>query len=247
MSEKAITSQRELFIWKHEHDVCLIREVLLVEPYVHKQQSKERGQAWRTVTTNLNSLEQPVFKVAIRAVRDRFFKLLEKFKKNEREEARASGIQGIELDEVSMGLADINERIEEAKRMWSETNDKEKERENNEKEKALDMRRKATETLSETKKRKEAEGGLLPSKRQRRSSEILAVIEEGIKLKREMAERDAQLREQELNERRLERECQQKMITENHNFMKNMLLAMQQQNMQFLGQITELFKNLKKK
>ena len=188
-----------------------------------------------------------MLKVAIRAVRDRFFKLLEKFKKNEREEARASGIQGIELDEVSMGLTDINERIEEANRMWSETNDKEKERENNERKKALDMRRKATETLSKTKKRKEAEGELLPSKRQRRSTEILAVIEEGIKRKREMAERDAQLRDQELNGRRLERECQQKMITENQNFMKNMLLAMQQQNMQFLGQITELFKNVKKK
>ena len=88
----------------------------------------------------------------------------------------------------------------------SETNDKEKERKNNEREKALDMRRKATETLSETKKRKEAEGELLPSKRQRKFTEILAVIEEGINLKREMAERDAILREQELNERRLERE-----------------------------------------
>ena len=75
MSEKAITSQRELSIWKHEHDVCLFRGVLLVEPYVHKPQSKERGQAWRTVTKNIKSLEQPVFKVAIRAVRDRFFKL----------------------------------------------------------------------------------------------------------------------------------------------------------------------------
>ena len=48
---------RELFIGKYEHDVCLIREVLLVEPYVHKPQAKERGQAWRTITANLNALE----------------------------------------------------------------------------------------------------------------------------------------------------------------------------------------------
>ena len=38
-----------------------------------------------------------------------------------------------------------------------------------------------------------------------------------------------------------------KMITGNQNFMKNMLLAMQQQNMQFLGKIAELFKHVKKK
>ena len=69
---------RELFIWKYEHDVCLIREILLVEPYVHKPQSKERGQAWSTITANPNALEQPAFRVAIRAVRDRLFKLLEK-------------------------------------------------------------------------------------------------------------------------------------------------------------------------
>ena len=36
------------------------------------------------------------------------------------------------------------------------------------------------------------------------------------------------------------------MVTENQNFMENMLLAMQQQNMQFFGQITELFENVKK-
>ena len=64
-----------------------------------------------------------------------------------------------------MGLTDINERIEEANRMWSETNDKEKERENNEREKALDMRRKATETLSETKKAKRSRGGIVALKK----------------------------------------------------------------------------------
>ena len=112
---------------------------------------------WRTVTKNLKLLEQPVLKVAIRALRDRSFKLYEKFKNNGRAETRASGIQGFELDEVSMGLTDIDEGMEEAQRTKNETNDKGKERGNNEKEKALDMRRKATATHSETKKRKEAE------------------------------------------------------------------------------------------
>ena len=51
--------QRELFIWKPEHDCCFVRELLLIEPYMHKQQSKERGQAWKLIVENLNKMEQP--------------------------------------------------------------------------------------------------------------------------------------------------------------------------------------------
>ena len=71
--------QRELFIWKPEHDCCFIRELLLIEPCMHKQQSKERGQAWKLIVENLNKIEQPKFRVAVRAVRDRFVKLMANF------------------------------------------------------------------------------------------------------------------------------------------------------------------------
>ena len=47
-----------------------------------------------------------MFKVTSRPVRDRFSKLLVKFKKTEQEEARASGIEGTEEDEIYQGLAD---------------------------------------------------------------------------------------------------------------------------------------------
>ena len=58
-----------------------------------------------------------MFKVAIRAISDRFFKLLEKFEKNEREEARASCIQSVESDKLNIGIADINKRMAEAKKI----------------------------------------------------------------------------------------------------------------------------------
>ena len=51
----------------------------------------------------------------MRAVRVRFFKLIEKFKKHEKEDARASGIQGEDFDEIYRGLTDINQRMEEVK------------------------------------------------------------------------------------------------------------------------------------
>ena len=79
------------------------------------------------------------------------------------------GIQGAEVDELYMGQADIDERITEAQRHWNETNHKEKEKDNQEKAIALEIRRKASENLSETKKRKEAEGEIVTPKMQKES------------------------------------------------------------------------------
>ena len=150
MSSGSQKDQRELFIWKPEHDQCLVRELLLIEPYLHKPQSKEREEAWKLIVENLNHLGRPKFRVAVRAVWDRSFKLIENFKKHEKEEARASGIQGEDLDEIYRGLTDIYQRMEEIKTGWEEATEKEKEKENENKEKTLDMRKKATESLSET-------------------------------------------------------------------------------------------------
>ena len=91
----------------------------------------------------------------MRAVRDRFFKLIEKFKKHEKEKARVSGTQSNDFNEIYRGLTEINQRMEEVKTGWEEATEKEKEKENENKEKALDIRKKATECLSETRKRKE--------------------------------------------------------------------------------------------
>ena len=87
---------------------------------------------------------------------------------------------------------------------------------------ALEMKRKSTENLSETRKRKETEGEIVIPKRQRKSTEVLAVMQEGSTLKREMAERDGNLREQGLQERKHERGSQERMAIENQEFLKNM-------------------------
>ena len=86
------------------------------------------------------------------AVRDRFLKLLGNFKKTEQEEARASGIEGVKVDKIYQGLTDIRERMEEAAIRWEDTSVKEKEKGNQSKERALDLRKKAVESLSETRK-----------------------------------------------------------------------------------------------
>eukprot|EP00794_Sanderia_malayensis_P002113 gene2113-biopygen1891 len=209
--------QRELFIWKAEHDLCFVKELLLVEPYMHKPQLRERGQAWKVIVENLNQMTKPAFRVAVRAVRDRFSKLMDKFKKIEKEEARASGIQRADFDELYRGLSDINDRIEDAKLVWEEASDKDREKENNKKEKALHMRKKATESLSETKQRKQNEEGNETPKRKRKSSEAFAMIQEGMKMKREQAQIEVRLREEELQERQRARQNQQNMFSSSRN------------------------------
>ena len=238
MSEK---SERELFIWKKEHDICLIRELLLVEPYQHKPQSRERGQAWKDIVDNLNKLEKPKFKVAVRAVRDRFVKLTDKYKQNEREETKASGIEGIEPDEIYKGLMDIDQRMEEAKSRWAEITVKEKE-----KAIAQDMRKKATESLGETRKRKEAEGEIeVTPKRKRKTSEALTIVHQSMKIRQEQAERELKQKDEELKERQSARENQQQFMVNMQQQQQQFMLHLSQQNMQMMGQIAELFRSLK--
>lgn len=78
--------------WTEDHDLTLCGEVLLQEPFKHPKNSKERGEVWRQIALNLNSLASPIFKVSKRSVRDRLTLLQTKYKEKIREEERASGI-----------------------------------------------------------------------------------------------------------------------------------------------------------
>lgn len=57
------------FVWNDEKDTFLLREILLVEPYKHREKMRERGSAWTQLSDNLNSL--PGFAVNMRSVRER--------------------------------------------------------------------------------------------------------------------------------------------------------------------------------
>ena len=65
---------------------------------MHKPKSAEREQKWKIIMENLNNLEKPKFRVTVRYVRDRFTKMVERYKKLEKEEYNASGIVGAEFD-----------------------------------------------------------------------------------------------------------------------------------------------------
>ena len=95
-------AKRELFIWKRKHEALLLREVLVEEPHKYRPGSKERGIAWDKIAEHLNSQESGM-KVTKRSVREKFDKLYQDFKKREREESRASGVD-VEYDEIYQAL-----------------------------------------------------------------------------------------------------------------------------------------------
>ena len=60
------------------HERFFVSELLLVQPYNHKQGSKKRGQAWKLIVENFNSNLSASFRVSVRSVRDKFAKLIQK-------------------------------------------------------------------------------------------------------------------------------------------------------------------------
>ena len=95
-----MTSKRELFIWKKHHDLLLLKEVVLEEPFKHNNGSKEKGASWSKIA---DALTQHGMKVTQRSERERFDKLYSDFKEREREEKQDSGID-VEYDDNQLEL-----------------------------------------------------------------------------------------------------------------------------------------------
>ena len=66
--------------WLNEHDLILVQEVLLFEPWRYCQGSVERGNVWKSISGSLNAMEQPLFKVNERSTRDRLNLLMKNSK-----------------------------------------------------------------------------------------------------------------------------------------------------------------------
>ena len=58
--------------WTEIHDISMLREILMKEPYKHKHGSVERGQIWEEIAESLNGINEPNFSVSKRSVRDHY-------------------------------------------------------------------------------------------------------------------------------------------------------------------------------
>ena len=149
--------------WTEQHDILLSREILHIQPWLHRHGSIERGQLRNEIAAVLNSLEKPGFKITSRSVRDRYGLLVKKYKTKWNEEEKSSGTNP-DYTELDGALMDLMQRFDERKR---ETNDK-KSKIENELAKAQEMRQTSLKTFCQTKKRKESDTEA-PQKRRRSS------------------------------------------------------------------------------
>jgi len=128
---KCFARCRPKMVWSAQHDVMLCREVLLVQPFQYKCESRERGHAWDEVADQLCKISEPKFYVDQTAVQERYSKLENGFKRKMAMEERASGIspQMTEVDEAIetiIGLAEsAKEELAKAEGERSQVKEKE--------------------------------------------------------------------------------------------------------------------------
>ena len=209
--------------WSGEHYVMLGREIMLFELWKYKAGSRERGQCLDRIAESLNHIERPSFSVSQTSVRDRL-KILERdLKKKERSEKNVSGISP-EKTEIDQIMEDYLEQKEDQERESEKASE-------NDKATAEDMRNKAMERLSETKKRA---GSDLPTKKRKHNGN------DTLEYLREASDRECELKKQEL-EFKMEQEKSaaaqqtlmlQQMKNQQEQFQTMLQMFMQQQQTQ---------------
>ena len=215
--------------WTEDHDVLLLREILASDLFSFKKGSVARGERWESIAETLNEVKTLSFHVKYkRAVRDRWVLLQKKYKAKMHQEETASGISVDDMSEIDVLLEELVGKEESLNKVGDAQSRKLKE----DKSKAGDIRQKALERYSETKKRKSTENGDEcdeKPKRQRRSARTEPLVE----FMQEKAKTERELRQQELDLRRLEQQ-------QNQQVMVTVLQQQQQTNQAILAVIQKL-------
>ena len=204
--------------WKQECDLLLLQEIVAREPFKFKSSTRERGKVREEITQRLN---ENVFGNRLgskRAVRDKYSVLAKKYRKKMTEEGKASGISP-ELTETDKLLEQIIEMFEESDREGGENSQQVEQSKENEMEKAEEMWN--LSMLGVTLKRRAADDGQVIHKKRGSGTEILLYL-------RYKAEKQFELRKEELEVRKVE-QCQQMQMFQ---AMQQQLQQQQQQQMQ---------------
>ena len=215
--------------WTEDHDVILLREILASDLFSFKKGSFARRERWESITEKLNQVKTLSFHLKDkRAVRDRWVLLQKKYKAKMHQEETASGISVDDMSEIDVLLEELVGKEESLNKVGDAQSRKQKE----DKSKAEDIRQKALERYSETNKRKSTENGdecEEKPKRQRRSARTEPLVE----FMQEKVKTERELRQQELDLRRLEQE-------QNQQVMVSVLQQQQQTNQAILSVIQKL-------
>ena len=195
--------------WTEEHDAIFLREILASYLFSFKKGSMSRGKRLECIAETLNQLKTvSCYLKDKRAVyvRDRWVLLQKTYKAKMDKEKTASGIS-VDMSEIDVLLEELVGKEEGLNKVGDAQSRKQKE----DKRKAEDVRQKALERYRETIKRKSTENGdecEEKPKRQRRSARTEPLVE----FMQEKTRSERELRQQELDLRRLEQEQKQQVM-----------------------------------
>ena len=221
--------------WTTVHDVLLCREMLAINPFQTKRKTTQRAKMWETIAQHLEEIDEPKFKVTIRSVRDRYSLLARKFRKQVQSEKNASGIVP-ELSELDVLLEELTalEDLSESDKD-NETVEKNRKAEHD-RAKAAEVRKKAMEKLSDTRKRKsqeEDESGNVKKKFRRSSGDTLVYL-------KEKYDAELVLRKEELDFKKQHHEDDMKKQEAASKRQDDLISLMAQQNQQMLNIVSNL-------
>ena len=174
-------------------------------------------------------MEYPSFRVDQRSVRDRLRKLLLQFRKKERQERSASGISP-EQSELDSLLEEIDELEEASDTLAAEVSTKEKRKLDADKVAAEEMRKRAMETLSETKKRNECEDNGRKRKVRKGGNAALEFLKEKGEKEQGLKEESNRLERERME---IDKENSQRFMNQQNQLLATMLEMQKQQSNQF--------------
>nr|XP_058946843.1 uncharacterized protein LOC131774777 [Pocillopora verrucosa] len=205
------TKKQPVMEWTDDHDILLLREMIASELFQFKKGSPDRGKIWESIQERLNKLDNPKFMIKEkRGVRDRWNLLQAKFKRTQREELQASGID-CELSEKDALIEELCEKEDSFS-----AKDKKK---SDDKEAAEEIRKKAMERVASKKKSNESAGG--SAKKSRRSGG------DAVEFLKEKAQSEYSIRQQEARQQELQIELLQKQTEQQVQISQALMTMMQ--------------------
>ena len=141
--------------WTDEHHALMLEEMVVSDVFSFKKGSVSLGDAWDSTAEKLNQIDSPQFRIKHkRGVRERWVLLRRKFSSKIREEEAASSVVIEDLTEKEVLIEQLIERKDTIKPDDNRPSVQQK----NDSDKAEDIRKKAMESMGETKKRKLSRG-----------------------------------------------------------------------------------------
>ena len=138
--------------WLNLQDELLCQEVILVQSYMYRPSTRERGNAWSRIADSLNSIDNPIFYTNQRSVRQLFNLILTRRCKTKiSAKVRATDMEIKEQTSTENLLEELDEKIKEAVTEFEPETLEQSQKAEEEKVAVKDVRKKALETFAETK------------------------------------------------------------------------------------------------